>query len=403
MSKIKTILSLIFYTMVCMVMFLAYFLLGLVPRRKDIVVFGSWEGKKFCDNAKYLFLYIAKNCKEYRPVWISRNNKIISDLRAQGFEAFHARSLKGSWFCWRAKFIFITHSLTYDVNPVVTRGAVILDLFHATLPIKKMGYDVTQECPLLKRAINFLSTPFEYIKADYAFSPSKNISPILSTALRVKTANIKVTGLPRSDYMLQVNDQESNKDYYKIFKGRKFKNMIYYIPTFRSRKEFDLFHYGFSEAQINDLLEKTDSVLLIRFHPFDSDKYKDIAQNKERIFFDNTDDLYPLLKKADILITDYSSICFDYLLMDKPIVFANFDYADYLKERPLYCDYAKITPGVKAENWPDLVKSLELILISGQDQFIKEREIMKQYVYDYLDQNACARIARFFRSLQGEQ
>lgn len=379
--------------------FVIYFLSGFVPRKKEFMVFGSWEGKKYCDNAKYLFLYIIKNHPEFKPVWLSKNKKIIEKIKKDGCQAYDINSWQGFWFSCRAKYIFITHGLP-DVNPYATRNAVIIDLFHATCPIKKMGYDDFNSYPLTQKVLAYLSSPFEFIKRDYAFSPSENISNvILNSALGIKKENIIVTGLPRTDFILSENSNDDEVEFKNIFGEKKYSKLIYYIPTFRNRKEFNLYNFNYDEKRLNGFLEKYNSIFLIRFHPFDAFKYKDIAKGTGRILFDTSDDLYPILKKADVLITDYSSVGFDFVLLDKPIIFANFDHENYMKERSFYHEYEKITPGPKVKDWQELVNVLEKSVDSRNDQYRDEREKMRKYIYQYMDINASERIISFIKSL----
>jgi len=98
-------------------------------------------------------------------------------------------------------------------------------------------------------------------------------------------------------------------------------------------------------------------------HPFDGDADPDSDGARfERIVTlsdEDLPDIYPLLKETAVLITDYSSIFFDYLLLDRPIVFAPFDIQQYVTvERGLFYDYDQVTPGPKATDWPDVLRLL---------------------------------------------
>lgn len=379
--------------------FLIYFLSGFIPRDKNLMIFGSWEGKKYCDNAKYLFLHIAQNHPEIRPVWLSRNSTVIKKIKADGYEAYHVNSWQGFCLSCRAKYIFITHGLQEDIFPYCTRKAVIFDLFHATFPIKKMGYDYFNQIPLFDKINQWLSMPFEFIKRDYTFSPSENVSEILCSALRVKKENIIVTGLPRSDYMLSKNNQKEEDCCNRILGNKNYKQLIYYIPTFRNRQEFNLYGFNYDEPALIKFLDKTDSVLLVRFHPFDAHKYSNIAKENSRIIIDRSDDLYPMLKKADILITDYSSVCYDFLLLDRPMIFANFDHENYIKERSFYYNYDQITPGPKAKDWNEVLNCLENSISSNKDNHCAERLKMRKSIYKHVDNHASKRIMNFIKGL----
>jgi len=90
----------------------------------------------------------------------------------------------------------------------------------------------------------------------------------------------------------------------------------------------------------------------------------------------NESDIYPLFTKVDLLITDYSSIFFDFLLTDKPVLFYPYDKDDYLtKDRSMYDEYNSVTPGHKAYNFKDLYGKLEL--------FFKDPNTLKESDLDY--------------------
>ncbi len=400
MNKLKTAAGLLARSCAGLGILIVYFLSGFAPRRRDRLVFGTWEGKKFCDNAKYLFQHVAANCPELRAVWLSRNPAIVAELRAAGREAYHTASLRAFWACLRSKYIFITHGLSDDVAAAATRGATVLDLFHATFPIKKMGYDHFENMTPAQKLINFINLPLEFKKGDYTFSPSANVSPILHTALRIGRDRIKVTGLPRTDFILSPATPQEERETAAQLAGKRFKHLIYYIPTFRSEPDFSLFAFGYDEGALKEFLAATDSLLVVRFHPFDAKKYAALARDTERIVFDRSDDLYPLMKRADLLVTDYSSVCYDFLLLDRPIVFANFDHDGYIRERGFYHDYAEITPGPKAGSWPELLKAMSGLL-AGDDRWAGERRKMLDYIYEYRDTASSRRIVDFVRSLSG--
>ena len=129
----------------------------------------------------------------------------------------------------------------------------------------------------------------------------------------------------------------------------------------------------------------TDSVLVFRFHPFELSKIESKQKFKhERIIFEShsISDPYPLLLNASVLITDYSSIFADFLLLNRPLIFSNFDHLNYIKnERSLYWNYNDVTPGYKASDWDSLIKALNKILVNNEDLHKAERSFMIKKIY----------------------
>ena len=152
-----------------------------------------------------------------------------------------------------------------------------------------------------------------------------------------------------------------------------FQFLFLYAPTYRQEtsREFDLFaRYGFDANTVNQTLRELNAILIIKTHqyftaqPFDGQIDPDSGKARfERIVTlsdEDLPDMYPLLREADVLITDYSSVFFDYLLLDRPIIFAPFDIRQYVAaERELFYEYDQVTPGPKAKDWPDVLRLLK--------------------------------------------
>lgn len=112
------------------------------------------------------------------------------------------------------------------------------------------------------------------------------------------------------------------------------------------------------------------------------------------LFIKPFEDIYPLLPVSDYLITDYSSIYFDYLLLNKEIIFYPFDYTEYVNEdRKLYFDYDEITPGEKVYTFEKLLDTLSIL---NNLDFSKEREQIKNKFWRFQDGDSSSRIYEYF-------
>ena len=187
--------------------------------------------------------------------------------------------------------------------------------------------------------------------------------------------------------------------WYKVFFSNECKNIIYYLPTFRDyTREFNYFAHGLEAECLFNFLEKTDSVFVIRYHPTDTLRNKKKPSNimNKRIIFEinGMTDSFSLLKKASVLITDYSGIFVDYLLVNRPIIFANFDHEEYLNARDIAYEYHEITPGPKVDNWVLLLIHLERIVVQKKDEYLEARTELKDKIYKYQDTNSCSRVIK---------
>jgi CDP-glycerol glycerophosphotransferase (TagB/SpsB family) len=113
------------------------------------------------------------------------------------------------------------------------------------------------------------------------------------------------------------------------------------------------------------------------------------------IFFVNDEDInndfYPLLPLTHLLITDYSSIFFDYVLLNKPIIFSPLEMP--ASERQFYYGYDRVTPGPKAENWNEVIEYIEEAVINPR-KYEKERMVCRDTFNAFCDANSCNRIFR---------
>ena len=386
---------------------LVYLISGFYPRNPKIWLFGCWEGKAFRGGNKFLFLYVRKNHPEIHSIWITKNNELLRELQAKGIPVHHAFSVKGMLAGIKAKYVFVTHDIC-DVNQYLSRNCVVFDLSHATCPIKKMGfanpYDPYYNPPTwLKKLYFLLKNPYGYIRPDYVVTASEHTAAITKQVFRVSGERIVATGLPKTDMLLGKSTEKSDEEMEGIVNTGKYDTIILFLPTYRSDPRFNLFHFGFSLEKTEETLSVCNALLLVNLHPFDAarmgnSEYIDGAENC-MLLDCKGDEMNLLLRKADMLITDYSSLWADFLLFDKPMIFANFDYKGYLKEREIFGDYDNDYPGPKVQNWPDLLLELEKVLINRIDEYADKRRKMRNRIYRFLNGQSCDRIVEFIKGL----
>lgn len=361
------------------ILFLPLFLvLSFVPLNKRVWVFGSWRGEKYSDNSKYLLEFIKENyADKIRPVWLTRNKLILDKLKKDGKECYLFYSIKGAYYGLISGVLVMSTSwIDLPFYAFLKRNKKLVQLWHGT-PLRKLNLKSGSFKKRLLRNLFILYLGREYDMI--AAATKKNIEILsLKNRFNVDAKYIKVTGQPRNDILFE---RSKNKSFLK----KKYKEKIFlYLPTWRKYKH-DLFDkgYDFDPKKINDFLIKNNSYLVIKVHYNEFEKYKKVTQaweKNKRILLSFVDDIYPFLPNVDVLLTDYSSVFFDYLLLDKPIVFMPFDMSEYSRDNGgFYYDYNSITPGPKARNWEDVMIFLKEI-IEGEDSYKdKRKEINKMF------------------------
>jgi len=366
-------------------------------------IFGSWFGQKFADNSKYLFLYVQQAHPEIRPVWLAHNPCVVSDLRSRGYEAYMAYSVKGFLLSMRATAVVVSTGLV-DVNRYAIGRAKKIQLWHGT-PLKKIGYDdritrrlqehkITKIKNILRRFLPFLGEHYDLIIA-----PSEEVSTKLASAFKMPREKIALTGYPRNDAFFNTPWLADDNQLYLKDVGEKthYECLITYLPTHREEGRRDtgfLFSaYGFNISDVEALLQKYNAVFIIKTHYYNRLRLPS-GEVGQRIYTPSDEelpDIYPLLKATDILITDYSSVYFDYLLLDRPIIFAPFDLEEYVRrDRELYYDYDEVTPGPKAKNWPEVLNLIEEFM--KKDEWKERREQISRRFNKFKDGESSKRV-----------
>ena len=354
-------------------------LVYIVPRNKRNWVFGSGTGMNFSDNAKYLFLYCSSE-NEINCYWITKNKVLVENLRNDGLKAYYKYSIMGLWLSISSK-VYIYDSRTGCINHFTSAGAYKVSLWHGS-PLKTIDRDITVKNNAfyignhtwgLKRYLVRIIMPEWFVVADLMIATSDKVKGYFNSAFGSK--KIEVTGYPRNDII-------SNPNLYRkylmfeqnIIHSLSTKKTILYAPTFRDTDRFER-ETPIEWERLNNLLKKNDTTFLIKLHKHDYSMIMKENYSHIRVL-DNESDMYPLFSKVDLLITDYSSIFFDFLLTDKPVLFYPYDIEDYLTmDRSMYDEYETVTPGHKAYDFQGFYEKIEL--------FFKEPNALKQSSLDY--------------------
>ena len=136
--------------------------------------------------------------------------------------------------------------------------------------------------------------------------------------------------------------------------------------------------------------------MLIKMHYYELDNISVNSINKySNIQFLNnqgTNDINRILYHIDVLITDYSSVFYDFLVLDRPILFAPFDLDEYQQiDRELYEEYTSATPGPVCQNWNEIQIQLEKYFSNGDTYQAEREKIFNQY-FKYCDNHNSKRI-----------
>ncbi|WP_407451307.1 CDP-glycerol glycerophosphotransferase family protein [Fibrobacter sp.] len=373
-----------------------------VPRDKHLWVTGkttSWDyvnaPPAFFDNSKYFFLYIVNNTTE-KVYWLTSSKNELEMLRKMDLPVVKYPSIKGVILVLRAKFSF-HHYGPNQIDPILQQGSIQLDFWHGT-PLKKIRYDV------VKKPIQNRNRHFEIMNKngiEYVFSTSRFLSQkILGRAFAVSQDKLINFGYPRMDIMRLTTKE--NIEFCKRYSpellkyigiAQKYKKVFLYMPTFRDDDPDYFKKANIDFDQMNKELKKINGVFFLKLHPLT--RHSQIEEYDNIVQINNDTDIYPFLNHTDILITDYSSIYFDYLVLDKEIIFIPFDYKNYTHHRELYFNYNEITPGVKYNSFSDFIKVISKI---DKLNYSNDRKKVRDLLIENYNFDACEKIFKFIKS-----
>lgn len=375
-----------------------YKFLGLLPRNKNIYIFSSWFGERYSDNSRILYEYINLNFPHIKTIWLAKNTNVIKLLKSKNKQAYKPTSIKGIYYCLRAKKIFVTTG--GEINMFFCNGAEYYNLWHG-MPLKKILNDDKHSKKSNANSYNeFLEKHFIW-KANftkqkklYTISNSRFFNSFLQTAFNLPNEKILQVGSPRCDALFTNNKEiliEKIRNKYKDSK------IILYMPTFRTAewtgKEFNPFSekFLFDEKEFFSILKKNNYIFLYKAHFSDEKFLKNTTLHQSDRFIlisdKDFDELYNFVGQIDILMTDYSSIYFDFIATTKPIILTPFDFDEYIKtSREHYFDYFTNMEGIKAKNWEEVFNILE------KELYYPVSEETKIKFSEYITKNCCEKL-----------
>ncbi|MEA2019413.1 MAG: CDP-glycerol glycerophosphotransferase family protein [Campylobacterota bacterium] len=368
-----------------------FYMVKFIPKDIKLSIIGASLGEHFSDNSKYFYIYFHKinKCNYNKLIWITKNKKIVLLLKSYNLPVEYLYSFKGIYTTVKASKVFLSHQLN-DINGPLLAGANIIQLWHG-FPLKKIGYKGSWNTDNLIGKIKYFIyniTPFNYSMTCNKLIASnslakKNFKESFALSFKNNKAykNILILGQPRND-IFEYNYKFDTLLFPEIKILKQYKNKFQYIiswlPTQRvalNKTIVDIIKESKLDLLFLDNFCKINNILFVfKPHFLDINLLQlEINKYKNLIIYEMADP-YPLLKYTDILLTDYSSVYYDFLLTKKPIIFTPFDYDEYLEKVDFYQNYEEMTPGVKCYKWDDILKNIRFIL-EGNDQYKNERKI----------------------------
>ncbi|SFV43438.1 CDP-glycerol glycerophosphotransferase family protein [Mammaliicoccus sciuri] len=255
----------------------------------------------------------------------------------------------------KADYIFVDdyHPLIYDLK--FRNNQEIIQVWHAVGSFKTVGYSRTgmKDGPFFNS-----SNHRNYTKV---FVSSENDIIFYAEAFGVKEQNIIPTGVPRTDILFDRNYKNKVIEEIKNEVPIQGKKVILFAPTFRGSGHLTAYYpdNNIDYKNLAEYCKNKNAIVLLKMHPFVKNNIK-IPEEYKEYFIDisNYREVNKFLFVTDILISDYSSLIYEYALFEKPMIFYAFDLEEYSNDRGFYEDYEKIVPGKIVYSFSELMNSL---------------------------------------------
>lgn len=328
-------------------------------RNRKLWVFGCWKGMKYDDNSKYLFEYVNGHYTTIRCVWITRNKSVVQKVRELGCEAYVSTSLKGILAALRCGVAIMTNGLDdFGLIPLVG-GAKIISLWHGVGGFKKIYNENYHGKKLkLKKIVDCF---FNWVYRDYSLATSEYTAERSMEQFGIKRDTIVITGQPRNDLFFS---DVQRRDLLSDVDVDAFSKVVLYMPTYRVSPNThrdtvkDILDELVASQKFNDFLVAHNILFLVKLHPLTSFKLYSTDPHFRVLNDKNVKSVQHLLMAADCLVTDYSSCCVDYALLNRPIVFFVPDEEDYLSYSSLNDAYSRVVKE-RAKTVDEFIAALE--------------------------------------------
>ncbi len=375
----------------------------LFPRRKKKWAFGSFRGA-FNDNAKYLFIHVSEQMPEINCAWLSINKAVVHEIRAKGLKAYYILSPAGIWFALTSKYWFF-NAYSSDIMFCLSGGAVLVNLWHG-LPLKRIEFDIDSGLLADRFVKKTLKEryfhPEVFKRPNYVVSSSELFSEVFARSFRIPRDRCLDLGLARNEIltwpeekrMAFIDRYEPTLTKNLMDQMKRFSRVFVYMPTWRDSQN-DFIAAGFDFKALETVLAESDSLFLVKPHANTVIESTALDGLNHIKLLPATLDVYPILPYTDVLVTDYSSIMYDYILMEsKDVILYLFDYQEYISERPFIWSFDEMSYGHRAYDFDSL---LNLIRDAGLRPNEDAKTLLAEKCWGENRKDACEKISSFFK------
>ncbi|PTY80820.1 teichoic acid biosynthesis protein F [Heyndrickxia sporothermodurans] len=326
------------------------------PMKENRIVFESFLGKNYSDSPKYIYEYMVKENMDYEYIWIFNEPGKKIPGNAKQIKRFSI-----AYYYYLATSKYWVSNSRMPLRLKKREGNIYLQTWHGT-PLKKLVFDmndVHSANPNYKKHFYLQSRRW-----DYLISPNQYSSDIFRRAFKFNKEMLEF-GYPRNDILYSPNKLQITKTIKERLGIPVDKKIILYAPTWRDDEFYQPGKYKFDlKLDLYKLKEElgNDYVIVLRMHYFIADEIETSGLDNFAFNLSKYDDIAELYLLSDILITDYSSVFFDYANLQRPILFYAYDLEKYRDTlRGFYINIEEEVPGPILKTTDAVIESIKNI------------------------------------------
>lgn len=326
-----------------------FFLFKLLPVNNNKIVFITLHSNNFSGNNKYIY-------KELKRKNLDLTYKLygMNDIKLLNLNIFNklTKSIAIDYNICTAKYVIINDFYSLLPRVKLRKGTELIQVWHGGGAFKKFGKDSLRNINNPENLKRNMRGHSQYTKVIVS---SKEVAPIYANAFGIDMDKIYPIGIPRADVFDDISMEKIKTRLLYKYPYLLDKKIILYAPTYRDNNR-----YNQSLAlNLEYLMEEisNDYVFIFKMHPFERGKINIDEKLSSRVFDMSHEELNELLVIADLLITDYSSLIFEYAILQKPMIFFSYDLGKYENDlRGFYYNYIDFVPGPIAYTTEEVVE-----------------------------------------------
>lgn len=302
-------------------------------------------------------------------------------ISLSGRRAAGGHSSRASWIRTVSLFAAADIILIDDYAPMLTwlrlkKGTTLIQLWHAGVGFKSVGL-----CRFGANGSPHLNNAHR--QYDYAVVGSHSLKKVYSEVFGIEEDALIPTGLPRMDKVIDKGENDKRRtEFYELYPDLRDRKIIMFAPTFRGVNAKEAY-YPYDKLDMKRIYDMCgdEYVFIFKMHPFVKDRPPIPEEYSDRIRdLSGAGDVNAMLPVVDVMITDYSSIIYEFSTFRKPMLFFAFDEKSYSVIRGFQSDYEDFAPGKICRNMDELEDAVRNrdYDIEKVDRFISEN-------FDYLD------------------